>query len=353
MSSDTAPRRGLGLAAVAFAAAAALVAGACSSTASTVPSTAGSSSPAASTAAIPSPEAGTFKMGTEPWRGYGQWWIAQQKGFFTKEGVTTTLTNFTTDQDINAALISGQLDGANIATHTALRLKSEGTPITIVMLLDQSNTADAILAGPSITSVKEMKGKKVAYEEGTTSDILLRYALSANGMTMSDIVPVHMPAAQAGVAVIAKQVDVAVTYEPYLSAAMKQDSSFKLIYTAAQKPGLISDVFVVRNDYLKTHPGQIYGLLKTWGDALTEYSANTAASQAIIDTAVGAEPGSEADAFNGVKYYSLAEASTLMNGAYRQSLTDIKAIATSAGIITKTVDETTIMDTTFVTALGK
>jgi NitT/TauT family transport system substrate-binding protein len=355
MQSATAPRRSLGFAAAALATAATLVAGACSSTASTAPSasTAASASAAASAAALPTPEAGTFRMGTEPWLGYGQWWIAQDKGLFTKNGIPTTLTNFDTDDQINAALASGQIDGANIATHTALRLKSEGTDLTIVMLLDQSNTADAILAGPGITSIKDLKGKKVAYEEGTTSDILLRYALSQNGMTIDDIVKVPTPANQAGVAVIAKQVDAAVTYEPYLSAAMKQDSTFKLLYTAAEKPGLISDVFVVRTDYIKTHPGQIYGLLRSWNDALAEYNTNTTAAQAIIDKAVGAEPGSEADAFKGVKYYTVDEAKALIAGAYKSTITEVKAIALAAGIMTKPVDETTIIDSTFVNALGK
>lgn len=292
-------------------------------------------------------------MGTEPWLGYGPWWIADKQGFFTGNGIPTTVTSFDTDDQINAALIAGKLDGANIATHTALRLISEGTPITIVLLLDQSNAADAILAGPGISSVADMKGKTVAYEEGTTSDILLRYALSQNGMTINDVKKVPTPAAQAGVAVIAKKVDVAVTYEPYLTAALQQDSSFKLIYKAAEKPGLIGDVFVVRNDYLASHPGQIYALVKAWGASVDYYRANTAAGQAIIEKAVGADPGSLKTAFDGVQIYSLAEAKQLMTGGgYLQTLAEVLKVATDAGIVTKPVDTTKVMDTTYISAVA-
>ncbi len=292
-------------------------------------------------------------MGTEPWLGYGPWWIAKDQGMFTKNGLTATVTSFDTDDQINAALVSGQLDGANIATHTALRLVSEGTPITIVLLLDQSNAADAILAPASVNSITDMKGKKVAYEEGTTSDILLRYALSQNGMTINDVVKVPTPAAQAGIALIAKRVDVAVTYEPYLSAAMQQDPTLHLIYKAAQKPGIIGDVFVVRNDYLASHPGQVYALLKTWGDAVDYYRANTASGQGIIEKAVGADPGSLKTAFDGVQIYNLAEAKGLMTGGdYLATLTEVKQIATDAAIITKPVDETKVMNTTYISAVS-
>lgn len=318
--------------------------------ASAAPSEAASVAP--STAAIPSPEAGTFKMGTEPWLGYGPWWIAKEKDFFGKEGVTTTVTNFDTDDQINAALVSGQIDGANIATHTALRLISSGTPITVVLLLDQSNAADAMIAGASINSVAELKGKKVAYEEGTTSDILLRYALSQNGMTIDDVVKVPTPAAQAGIALAAGKVDAAVTYEPYLTSIMGQDTTIHEIYKAEALPGLIGDVFVVRNDYIASHPGQIYAELRAWGDAVDYYNTNTADGQAIIEKAIGADAGSLKTAFDGVTIYDLKGAKALMTGGdYAKTLDMVKQIATDAGIITSPVDTAKVVDTTFISNL--
>ncbi|MEN3751717.1 ABC transporter substrate-binding protein [Mangrovibacter sp. SLW1] len=164
----------------------------------------------------------SVKMGIEPWLGYGQWHIASNKGLFKQEGLSKVdVINFAEDKDINAALASGQIDVANIATHTAMGMISAGLPVKIVLLLDQSNTADAMLATKDVTSLKDLKGKQVAYEEGTTSDILLRSALASVGLAYSDIKPVPMPAASAGSAIIAGRVPVAVTYEPYLTVAKK------------------------------------------------------------------------------------------------------------------------------------
>jgi NitT/TauT family transport system substrate-binding protein len=301
--------------------------------------------------AVPAVEEGTFQMGVEPWIGYGPWWIADKNGHFTANGVDTVVTNFNTDADINAALTSGQIHGANIATHTALRLAAEGTPITIVLLLDQSNAADAILANADIASVTDLAGKQVAYEEGTTSDILLRYALGENGLTIDDVTPVLMGASDAGVAITADQVPAAVTYEPYITSALAENPDLKLLYTAEEKPGLIGDVFVVSNDYLASHPGQVHALLQAWGDAMADYDADPAAGQAIIEEAVGAEIGSLATAFEGVDLYDLQEANDLMTGGdYGATLKEVKDIALAAGIMGTDVDETGLIDTSYISA---
>ena len=242
------------------------------------------------------PEAGSFKLGLEPWLGYGQWQIAAAEGIFAKNGLEKVeIVNFTEDKDINAALASGQIDGANIATHTAMAMAAAGLPIKIVMLEDISMSADAIIAGKDINSIADLKGKQVAFEQGTTSDILLNYALQANGMTIADVQIVPMPAADAGSALIAKRVPVAVTYEPYLTIARKQDPDVKLLYTAGEDPGLISDVLVVRDEVLKSKPGQVLALVKSWDQAVQYYKAHTSEGREIIAKSVGSTSGRSRD----------------------------------------------------------
>ena len=173
-----------------------------------------------------------------------------------------------------------------------------------------------MISDGSVTDIKGLKGKQVAYEEGTTSDILLNYALSQNGMTIADIEKVPMPASDAGAALIGGKVPVAVTYEPYLTLAMNQNPKVKMVYSAGENPGLISDVFVVREEFLKEKPGQVVALLKAWDLALADYRKDTAGGRAIISEAIGAKPEELATAFDGVVYYSLAENKTELGGNF-------------------------------------
>ncbi len=301
------------------------------------------------------PESGPIKMGIEPWLGYGQWHIAAKKDYFKQVGLESVeIINFNTDADINAALAAGQLQCGNIATHTAMNFIAAGLPLKIVALLDVSKTADAMVSDGSVTDIKGLKGKQVAYEEGTTSDILLNYALSQNGMTIADIQKVPMPASDAGSALIAGRVPVAVTYEPYLTLAMQQNPKVKMIYSAGENPGLISDVFVVREEFLKEKPGQIVALLKAWDLALADYRKDTAGGRAIIAEAVGAKPEELATAFEGVVYYSLAENKTELGGNFSSKvIPEVHAAARTAGILQKDVDLTAAIDSRFVDAATK
>lgn len=304
-------------------------------------------------ASAAAPEAGTFKMGIEPWLGYGQWHVAQSQGIFKQQGLEKVdIINFAEDKDINAALASGQIDGANIATHTAMAMVSAGLPIKVVLLLDQSETADALLVGKDITTLKDLKGKQVAFEEGTTSDILLHSAVNAAGLKWNDITPVPMPADSAGSALIAKRVTAAVTYEPYISAAKKQDPTLKMLYNGSSDPGLIGDVLVVRDSVLKEKPGQIAALIKSWDAALTHYQANTAADRALIAKAVGATPADLESAFDGVKYYSLAENKQVLSHSFSdQTFAHVLKAATAAGLIPKPVTAAEVIDASFVNSL--
>lgn len=290
------------------------------------------------------------KMGVEPWLGYGQWHIAAEKDLFEKEGLKKVdVINFAEDKDINAALASGQIDAANIATHTAMGMISAGLPVKIVLILDQSNTADAILATKELASLQDLKGKQIAYEEGTTSDILLRSALASAGLSFSDIKPVPMPAASAGSSIIAGRVPVAVTYEPYLSVAKKGNPDLKMLYSGSSDPGLISDVLVVRDEFIKDHPKEVNALIKTWGRALDFYNANNAEGRAIISKAVGATPDDLNTAFDGVKYFTLDENKALLSHDFStKTFPHILKAATDAGIVTQPVSVEQTIDASFV-----
>jgi len=282
------------------------------------------------------------RIGTQPWIGYGPWWIAKEKGIFEKHGLEVELVDFVEDKEVNAAFASGEMDAANLATHTALKLYASGLDLRIVLLEDASYEADAILAPSAITSVADLKGKKVAYEEGTTSDLLLNYALSQNNLTLSDIEPIFMPASDAGAALIAGQVDVAVTYEPYISAALTENQDLRLLYSAAERPGLISDVLAIRAN-LDTAITE--KLLKVWDEALAFYTANPDEAKAIIAKAVGSVPEELVTAFDGIKFYNLTENKTALKGEFLAILQDVGQVSMAIGLLEKIPDLNAVVDT--------
>ena len=209
-----------------------------------------------------------IKLGVQPWLGYGPWWIAAEQGFFKKHGLNVKVVNFTWDADMAAAVSSGRLDVICAATNFVISLRNQDVDLKGFLVLDASYEADAILAPKSVKTIHDIKGKAVAYEKGATSDLLLNYALKENGLRLSDVKPVGMAAADAGLALIAGRVDIAVTYEPYISAALKQGDDHHVLYTSAERPGLISDLAVSTGDFIEQNPDVVKNLILAWDDAV-------------------------------------------------------------------------------------
>jgi len=307
-------------------------------------------SSAAPAIAAPSVAAAPVKVriGTQPWIGYGPWWIAKEKNLFAKYGLDAELVDFVEDKEVNAAFASGNMEAANLATHTAIKLFSVGVDLKLVLLEDVSTSADAILAGEEIKSIADLKGKQVAYEEGTTSDLLLNYALMQNKMTLNDIVAVPMPASDAGTALMTGKVPAAVTYEPYISEALKENSKLKALYKAEERPGLISDVLVISGKFAKENPEAAKSLLKVWGEALDFYNKDNKAGQEIIAKAVGSAPEDLKTAFDGVKFYDLAANQKDLSGDFASTIKDVADVSKSIGLFDKVPDLTKLVDASFV-----
>lgn len=296
----------------------------------------------------------TVNMGIEPWLGYAPWYIAQDQGYFKSNGVNATITNFDTDSDMNAALAAGKIQAASVASHSAIQVVENGVDVSIVLILDASEKADAIIVDDSIASVKDLKGKSVAYEEGSTSDLLLNYALDENGMTIDDIKKVPMGASAAGTAIIAGQVPAAVTYEPYITEAMQKDANLKTLYTPSEKEGLISDVFVVRNDYLKSNPDAVSNLVKAWDQSIDYYNANTDSAQEIIAKNIGSSKEDLGTAFAGVKYFTVKDSADQLAGEFKDStLPAINKVAIMSKVVKSTHDPAGFIDASFAQKAAK
>lgn len=292
----------------------------------------------------------TVRMGIQPWIGYGPWYIAEEEGIFAELGIDFEPIVLDTDADKTSAFVSGEIDVANLATHTAMMMLENDVDLRVVLIQDYATAADAILGGPGIDSIADLAGASVAYEQGATSDLLLHTALAEAGLTLDDITPVPMAASEAGVALIGGSVDAAVTYEPYITTAMSEDSSLTTIYDGSDAPGLISDVLGVSTEFIENNPDAVQALVDAWGQAIDFYNADPAAGQAIIADAIGQDASALEPAFAGVEFFDLEMNATEMPTSYLEVAVPLaEEAATEAGILTEPADVDTLFDMQFVT----
>jgi NitT/TauT family transport system substrate-binding protein len=160
-----------------------------------------------------------LRVGHLPVTGHAKFFVAQEEGFFAQEGLEVELVEFANSADGLAALRAGKLDVGAFGTTAPLVHVSKGADIRIiggVMGEDASLITTPELA-PSIKSVADLKGKKIATVRLATGDAVLRGALEQAGLDWKTGVQIfelkNPPAVQE--AVKSGQVDVGVTWGPF------------------------------------------------------------------------------------------------------------------------------------------
>lgn len=229
---------------------------------------------------------GTLKIGLVTWIGYGPFYIAQEKGFFKENGVNVVLQRIEGDAERRAAIASGKLDGSCMTVDSMIVLRANDIPVKTVMAIDSSNGGDGIVAVKDIKKIQDLKGKKVAFPTGLPSHFFLYSVLKKHGLKVSDVIPIVMDADKAGAAFAGGQVEVAVTWEPWLSKAQKMVNGHILI-DSKQHHGDIEDVLFVREDVIARQPDDIKALIKAWYKAVDFVESNPDEAKEIMEKVFG------------------------------------------------------------------
>jgi NitT/TauT family transport system substrate-binding protein len=259
----------------------------------------------------------TVKIAHSTWVGYGPLYIAQEKGFFKKHGVDVELIIMEEPKDRFPALLAGSIQMIASTVDTAILYLRKPDDFQYVVAIDDSNGGDGIVAKKDIKSVADLKGKSVAFSEGSVSEFYLNVLLAKAGLKESDLKGVNMAAPEAGAAFVAEKVDAAVTWEPWLSRG-KGTAFGHLLTDSSTTPGLITDVVIVTKDYMTKHPKETKAIVAAWNEAVAFQRSNTDEANAIMAKGVGGwlkDPKVFAETLTGIKFYGEADNKTFFGTA--------------------------------------
>ena len=253
-------------------------------------------------------QAAPLRIGYQTWVGNGPLFVAQEKGFFAKEGVQVELINMAIHEALYAGLFAGQIDVAGATVDDMLPHFDPDDPYACVLVLDDSRGADGIVANKDITSIADLKGKTVAFPEGTVSEFYLNVLLKKAGLSETDIRTVDLSADDAGNSFLLQEVDAAVTWEPWLTQG-KEAPHGHLLADSSETPGLIVDCLVAKTTVFDHRLPEFRALARAWDAAVHYASAHPDEANAIMARHVGGgndDPAAFADAAKGVKLYDAA-----------------------------------------------
>ncbi len=202
----------------------------------------------------------TLKLGLNPWIGNGIYYIAQEKGFFATEGVKVELQDYA-DGAVGKQLISSaKVDMLSLTPETVVVLKDAGIDVKAVAMTDTSEGGDGIIATQNIKTLTDLRGKKVAYEEGSPSHFFLSYLLDKQGMSTKDLQSVNVIAPDAGAAFVSGSVDAAVTWQPWLSKASDRQGGH--LITDSKANPILPALIIFRTQTIQERPQDIRAMLR-------------------------------------------------------------------------------------------
>jgi NitT/TauT family transport system substrate-binding protein len=242
-------------------------------------------------AASPSSQGGTVSLGFSAWPGWFPWQVAQEQGLFAKNGLTVDLRYFDSYTDSITALSGGVIDANSQTLNDTIASASGGAKLKIVLVNDNSTGNDKIIAREGINSIADLRGTKVAVEQGTVDHYLLQLALAEAELTDRDIQLVPLLTDAAAAAFVAGQVDAVGAFAPFTTTALERPGS-RAIATSAEFPGAIPDHLVVSEEMAQNQPQNVQALVNTWFDTLQWIKENRAAAITIMAKRAGV---SEAD----------------------------------------------------------
>lgn len=253
------------------------------------------------TAETPSAETMSASMGITSWIGYTPIYIAREKGFFKQLGLNLDVKVFGSNADANAAFVAGRLDGLGPVTSEAVIIADKGKDYRIVLVEDTSVGGDGILARNSIADIKAFKGKKIAVDRGAVSHFFLLQVLKEAGLSDNDITIVSVAPDAAAAAYQAGNVEIAVTYAPFLQKANQAQKDGRIIYDSSKMPTAITDLYIFDTKFIQTNPKAVEAFVEGIFKGLAFLNQNPTEGLAIAAKRLNVTPESLAADLKGIK----------------------------------------------------
>ncbi|MBB3102008.1 sulfonate ABC transporter substrate-binding protein [Azomonas macrocytogenes] len=143
-----------------------------------------------------------------------------------KQGYKVTWHEFQAGPQLLEALNAGSVDFGYTGSPPPIFAQAAGIDLVYVGAEPFAPATEGIVVGKDapITSIADLKGRKVAVQKGSSANYLLVASLAKAGLAIKDIQPVYLPPADARAAFENHNVDAWSIWDPYLAAIEKTGS---------------------------------------------------------------------------------------------------------------------------------
>ncbi|MCL1921203.1 MAG: ABC transporter substrate-binding protein [Kiritimatiellaeota bacterium] len=248
------------------------------------------------------------KVTINSWVGFGPLYIAEKEGFFKENNLNIEIVKLEAAPDRRASLLADRVQVVASTLDDIAVTLSQGVDAAAFCYADYSNGGDAIIAKKEVT-LKTLHEYEVAAQKGFVNHFFLLYVLHGNEISMKPVNDKirNMEPSDAGAAFIAGKIDVAVTWEPFISQAKKKLGDDIIVLASSDKyPEAILDIFIAKKDWLESNPSFAESFRKSWDKAVEYLFNHPEESYKTMGEKLGIPVGAVKEMLEGVQYLTAA-----------------------------------------------
>lgn len=281
----------------------------------------------------------------------------QPGSIYDQLGITVNISVINDATQSSNALIKGDLDAAgytiNRTAFLSQKFTNAGVDVVMPFITNYSNGGDGIIAKSNIKTVEDLVNSKIGVPQFSEAHTLVAWFVQQSDLSreekdtiMNNLIFFATPD-EAAKAFFAGEVDVAATWEPYLTQAQNMTDAH-IFFSTASSSSLVMDGILFNKDFAEANPDVvskfIKGALMASDKYDTEFDAirkvmpmfSTASNDDIIDNCISA------------KLTTWKDNSDLLNGTAKTIYSDMCDIWTSLGEISNKDVVNTLFDDTYI-----
>lgn len=210
-------------------------------------------------------------------------YIAESQNFFASNGLQVTLVeDYDSGAAAAAAMLNGEAEVATSAEFPIVRQVFDKKGITSFGTIARyENTFIVWRADSGIQRMEDLRGKKIGVTLQTISAFYLGRTLDLHGVNIQQVALLDVKAAEAEKALIDRQVEAVVTWEPWVSQ-INQHLGKEVMTSALQSSQYAYWNLVSASGWVDTHPDTIERLLNSLAQAEDFIAGHQDEAKAIV-----------------------------------------------------------------------
>jgi NitT/TauT family transport system substrate-binding protein len=291
-------------------------------------------------------------FGASAWPGYESIYLARSQGYLPKEGIR--LEEYVSASEVAKAFRAHKVHLAAVTLSEALLLHHDVPDLKIVLVLDSSNGADALLAQPGIDTLAQLQGKRIVAENAVHGAYFMSLAAKEVGLSAQQFDVSPLPVNEQEAAFRSHKVDAVVAAEPLRSRLLADGA--RQLFDSSRIPGKMLDVLVTRDDDIGDYNHEMLQLLQGWHRALDYIRYHPVKAAQAMAKDQQADPAQFERALQGVELFGLQRNREMLLDdppGIGPAIDGLQRFMLDSGLLRMGADASTLIDTALVANIGR